>query len=120
MREPASLETRIILVGGEVCFGRALEWKRDEIRKGGAMAEVVYVATSASQLGLSKDSRWKIPAVMKIRLSGVEATWEARAWPQVGWVRSIWGIHFMLGEVLGGSLSGRLRRLWWRVERRSG
>ena len=71
------------------------------------MAEVVYVATSMSHLGpgSSKDSSWKMPAVMKTMESWTPERAEARDVPQLGCMRSILGIHLMFEELpAGGSL----------------
>ena len=85
-------------------FGRQLALKSSEMMKGGAMAEVVYVATSRSHFGpgSSKDSSWKMPAVMKTVESWVPESAEAMDEPQFDCIRSILGIHLMFEGVSEG------------------
>lgn len=92
---PDSEETRMIFEFE--LAGIMEELTREETRKEGAMAEVVYMVTWSFQEGESNDSVAKKPAVMMVVLIFlVERPFE-RMVPQSGLPRSMEEIQWMLG-----------------------
>ncbi len=88
--------------------GMMEEVTREETRKEGAIAEVVYIVSWSCQDGESKVSVAKKPAVMMVVWILLVARALDSVLPHSGWVRSMEGIQWMLGpEGDGGGVEER-------------